>query len=626
MSLNAQVSWQDTLEHYIKTPPPQAIKGLEKALIHKDIPDSSRLDMLAALVNDYAQMRMSDSARSTALRAYKLATSGEDQRRIARASLSKAWTARDLGLSEEVLAMALEAEKLAKEVDNPDLLLMAYNTLASVYYDVKNDSLQKEYLIKSYETAKAHNLELKAFNAMSNLGYIYLKEGEYKKAEELFKRAIRTRKEIDSGNRASFYMEYSHLIDLFELRAQYDSCVVYVDSLLSISVYGGWKDYIILNQNMKAYYQRKAGYSIPLNKVLLGNLNAIDIAGFTIDEQKAFLWKKSIVNEEFGNYKKALGFTKAFNTLTDSLNQAELRDQVAYYKEQFDAEQRENTITQLENENEIAALKAEQLSTRIIWLISAISLFSILIGFLIYFYVRLRKTTKELRALNHVKDKFFAIVSHDLRNSITAFNGMGDVIDRYIEREKWDRLKALGGKLDTESKKLNVFLNDLLNWSLTQVNHVPYHPKQIGVRGQIDQVLTLLEDQLNGKADRVEVVIDDQQKVYADQNAFDLVVRNLVTNACKFSHEGGTIFIGAETQSKMLRLTIADQGIGMTNEQQQQLFQVAKKSSKGTQGESGSGLGLVLVKEFLTINRGEITVDSELQKGTTFTITLPTEG
>ncbi len=619
----AQPSWQDTFQLYLKTPPNESIIGFERVIAKPDIPDTIRFDIMVALVNDYAQLRQVDSARSKAMEAYEFSQNLADQGRQARAALSRAWTARELGLSEEVLEMALNAEQIAKKLDRGDLLLITYNTIASVYYDVKNDSLQKVYLEKSIETAVAYNMEMQAYNAMSNLAYIYLKEKNYKKAKTLLHQSINSEERLLNGNEIQLYMPYNYMVDIYEEEQQYDSCAFYVQKLLDISKEAKWPDYITLNKLTLTFFKRQTGISISYNSSLVEQFNSISVDNKSIDEQKNFLWQKSRINQDFGDYKTALMYLTNYYQLTDSLNQAELRDQIAFYKEQFDAEQRENQITQLENANSIAELEAAQLTTRNTWLVIGISLFAILSALLIYFYLQLRKTTEELRKLNQLKDKFFAIVSHDLRNSITAFHGIGRVIDKYIAQEKWDRLNKLAVKLDDESSKLHGFLNDLLNWSLTQVDQVPYNPENILVKERVNQIISLMDAQLVGKSITINSNIQDGIQSYVDPNAFDLAIRNLLSNALKFSHENGQIELSASNSEGSVQISVQDFGVGMSSEQKSQLFQIGTKSSKGTKGESGSGIGLVLVKEFVELNKGSIQVESQPEKGTTFTIQFP---
>lgn len=619
-----QTNWQDTLDKYVQTPPPVSIKGLEKVFLETSLPDTTRLDMMVAIINDYAQTRQPDSARAYAIRSYALAQKLNDKRRTARSALSMAWTARDFGKTEEVIEKALEAEVIAKELSDTSMLIMSSNTIASVYYDVKNDSLQKLYLEKAYHLATLSGQENKALNSMSNLGYIYLKEKQYKKAEDLFRKVIAVRESFPYRNYAALYLLYAHLIDLFEEQEKYGDCVTYTDTLISITKQGGWNDYYIMQQNLKTLFQKLDGQSVSLNKKLLDQFNAVDVSSMTIDDKKIFLWNKSRLNRMFSQYKEALDYTNDYMIINDSMNQMKVRDQIAFYKEQFDAEQRDKKILALENEKVIADLKSEQQANKITWLVISLILVALFSVFLFVIYSKLKKTKAELEELNQVKDKFFAIVSHDLRNSVTAFQGIGQIIESYVKKEKWDRLIKLGSKMDNEAAKLGAFLNDLLNWSLTQVKRAPYNPQTISIDQKVKDVIHLMDSQIQSKKLEIEINTATDHSVYADQDALLLVIRNLVSNAVKFSHENGRISINSKVTNNHIEVSVSDQGIGMEKEKVATLFSpTSKKSEKGTQGETGSGLGLIIVKEFLEINKGSIDVSSQIGKGTSFSFSLP---
>ena len=615
--------WKDTLDKYVRTPPALSIIGLGQAISDGSLSDSLKADMMVALVNDYAQLRKKDSARSMAIRAYALARKVGDKRRVARSALSLAWTSRDFGRSNEVLEKSLEAESLSKALSDTNMLIMCYNTIASVYYDVKNDSLQKEYLEKSYAMANATGEYRKAMSTMSNLGYIYLKEGNYQGAEKLFMQVINTVESAPFRNYSELYLQYSHLVDLYEKQERFKKCLVYSDTLASIASVNKWDDYTAMQEALVMFFNKKANGG-SYDKQKLEALNSVDLTGFTVDEKKIFLWNKTRINKEFGRYKEALEYQNTYYTLTDSLNQDDLRDQIAHYKEQFDASQREQKIQDLETENTIAKLKSEQQS-KVLWLlVFGLVIMLVFVLFILNLNRKLKKTKLELEQLNQVKDKFFAIVSHDLRSSISAFQGVGEIINSYVKKEKWERLIRLGGRMDEEASKLNDFLNGLLNWSLAQVNRVPYHPQELSVKEKIDEVLQLLNHQIISKKIEIEVDVANEHNVFADNDALLLVVRNLLSNAVKFSNDSGKISISSKKEGESLVVTFKDAGVGMTEEKLNSLFSPAvKKSEKGTKGERGTGLGLVLVKEFLEINKGRIVANSSFGKGSTFSVVLP---
>lgn len=616
-------NWQDTLNKYLRTAPNVSVIGLNKALSSGNLKSELiKLDMMIALVNDYGQLRKTDSAMYFAQESNRLSILLKDTLRISRSYLTLAWTSRDVGKVNDVLNYTLKAEELAEKIGDKMLLSMAANTLASVYYDLKNDSLQKHYLEKSYQIEKEANGGKGAYTTMTNLGYIYFKEGANKKALEMFEKAVLYAKQ-DKRIYADLTMLYNHLIDVYEAEKQYGKCVQSIDSLERVLNTLQDEHSLIHLRAKKAFYLSLSGkQQTPIR--LLKAFNKLDISSQPVDAIKSMLFDKYRINAHFKHFEKALFYLEEYRILNDSLAGEDLREQVAFYKEQFDAEKREGQIEKLKSEKKVIALEAEKQKSQIVFLIIGLI---VMIGFssLFYFlYSKLKRVTSELEELNGVKDRFFAIISHDLRSSVTAFQGVGEIIDAYVKKEKWERLIALGQKVDAEANKLSVFLNNLLNWSMTQIDRVPYNPENIPIKEKIDEVLSLMEAQIQSKKISIAVEVEEGHTVFADSDALSLVVRNLFSNAVKYSHPESRISVYSTVEKHAVSVFVKDEGQGMDKRKLNSLFSPASKTSeKGTQGEEGSGLGLVLVKEFLKINKGKIAVESQLGKGTTFSFQLP---
>jgi signal transduction histidine kinase len=235
-----------------------------------------------------------------------------------------------------------------------------------------------------------------------------------------------------------------------------------------------------------------------------------------------------------------------------------------------------------------------------------------------------RERTQELEDLNVVKDRFFAIISHDLRNSISAFIGIGSLIKWNVKKKSWSGLLDLAKIVDTEAGKLSSFLENLLGWASSQLNKTPYNPENILVLEKTNIILERMKNQIELKKISVNVIIPTNQTVYADSHSYDLILRNLLSNAIKFSFNESVITISSEEKESNVIITVQDTGKGMNQNTIDALFSLTLiQSQKGTQGEQGSGLGLVLVKEILAINKGSISVRSEANKGSVFSIVLP---
>ncbi len=236
-----------------------------------------------------------------------------------------------------------------------------------------------------------------------------------------------------------------------------------------------------------------------------------------------------------------------------------------------------------------------------------------------------RQREAELASLNASKDRLFAIIAHDLRKPALSFRGIGKKIDYLIEKNDVDRLKSFGHSLENAAFSLNSLLDNLLGWASQQRNMLSYNPQLLNLGEMTQEAISYTANQSIEKEIALRVTIPADALVYADPNAVLTIVRNLASNAVKFTPRGGVITISAETSTTDVRLIVTDNGIGIGPEALQSLFDLSKQSKKdGTEGEKGTGLGLYLVKELVIINQGSISVESTLSKGTTFSLVLPT--
>lgn len=242
--------------------------------------------------------------------------------------------------------------------------------------------------------------------------------------------------------------------------------------------------------------------------------------------------------------------------------------------------------------------------------------------------IELEKTveirTKELKEANLVKDKFFAIIAHDLRSSVTSFKGVGRMINSYLDKDNIDRAKNISIKIDNASERLGSFLDNLLKWSFTQLNNVPYHPTNVNIHKVCSQEIGYRQSLLDEKNIQINIAGDTELTCFADPNGTGLIIGNVISNAIKFSHTNTTIHIQWKANLDNVCILITDKGVGMTNNQLKKLFTLQQnKSELGTQGETGSGLGLLLCKEFAELNKGKLSIESAPNKGTTISIYLP---
>jgi len=238
-------------------------------------------------------------------------------------------------------------------------------------------------------------------------------------------------------------------------------------------------------------------------------------------------------------------------------------------------------------------------------------------------YQKRKRLSQKLEALNATKDKFFSIVSHDLRGPISAFNGVGKIIKRLLQQKSFRDLEEMTNLIDESANSLSKLLDNLLNWALQQQGQVPYNPASIDVNQTIQTTLEIFESTARAKEITLSNEVGHPLFIIADKDTLMTIFRNLVGNALKFTESGGRIWLSAEVKDSQVQVSVHDTGIGMSEEQIGKLFTMSEGRSYGTEGESGLGVGLQLVHEFVLMNKGTIHVESKEGEGSTFTITFP---
>ncbi len=236
----------------------------------------------------------------------------------------------------------------------------------------------------------------------------------------------------------------------------------------------------------------------------------------------------------------------------------------------------------------------------------------------------LEKQRKELEVLNSTKDKFFAIIAHDLRNPFSTVLGLSELLAREFENFDADRLKEFINQIYKYSNNTYNLLENLLQWSMMQTGRMPLRSKVVNVCEIVNENIELLRGNAANKAITLSGPQCGDWFIYADVNMITTVVRNLISNAIKFTEQGGLVEIKFEQDSKFVTVSVSDTGVGISPADRSKLFSLdSNPTTIGTGQEKGTGLGLILCKEFVERNGGKIWVESTLGKGTTFFFTSP---
>ncbi len=238
----------------------------------------------------------------------------------------------------------------------------------------------------------------------------------------------------------------------------------------------------------------------------------------------------------------------------------------------------------------------------------------------------LTRTEKEQRQLNQTKDKIFSIISHDLRSPINTILGFLNILSIKLRSLGDIELKNLAQEMEETTVRLSVFLDDLLKWSMSQMGRLEANPEFLDLKAMVQENYKLVEPRVKKKHINFRTNINEKVKIYADRNMLMLVLRNLISNAIKFTKPGGYIAVSLKVEEpNKAAIYVADDGIGMNDEDLQKIFDFEASNINGTPENKGAGLGLVLCKEFVERNGGNILVESKLGHGTRFKIILPAE-
>jgi len=241
----------------------------------------------------------------------------------------------------------------------------------------------------------------------------------------------------------------------------------------------------------------------------------------------------------------------------------------------------------------------------------------------------IQKVVFELEKANKTKDKFFSIIAHDLKSPFNSLLGFSDLLLKnhkiIDEKERETFIKII----NESSLKTFKLLENLLTWARSQTGKIAFSKEIINVSDLITETVTLLEEPARKK--EIKLVLDDEKDllVNADKNMIDTVIRNLVSNAIKFTPKGGVIIVNSQTVTDennqlFAEISVKDSGVGIPLEIQSKLFKITENvTTKGTEQETGTGLGLILCKEFIEKHTGKIWVESEIDKGSKFSFRIP---
>lgn len=238
--------------------------------------------------------------------------------------------------------------------------------------------------------------------------------------------------------------------------------------------------------------------------------------------------------------------------------------------------------------------------------------------------IKIQEQNEKLQNLNNEKDKFFSIIAHDLRSPFTSIRSMSEMLDEAIENKNFEEARQFSEIVLKLAINANDLLGNLMEWARSQTGRMEYNPEPF----ELTDLIRVISNFFNLSAEQKSISLTKQLtqsiSIYADKAMISTVLRNLISNAIKFTRPGGKINISAEKSLHEIIVLVSDNGVGIHEKALNKIFQISGMySTKGTQNEMGTGLGLILCKEFIEKHHGKIWVESELGQGSRFYFSLP---
>jgi len=575
----------------------------------------------------------------------------------------------------------IEASTIFSKIENEKKLALSYTNIGNVYYSLGRFDKSLNYLSQALRIHEKTNDSTGLSKSFNNIGNVYLSLKDYKIALDYYHKAEFINKR--QNNLLSLSTSYTNLGSALQGLGNIDEALEYnrlsieisrrindnagiISSLLNIgNIYQdegnlsqsliNYKEALrLLNNNHDSYLQASVLSKMASLKI---KQKDIDEAISLLNEALTFAdkTKSDVLLEEIyghlanawnekGDYKRAYLFLRKHKTYTDSIYNLESNERLNRLRVSFESEQteRDNQLLRQQNIFSQLALKRQQIIRNLLIAISVIII--VFSTFLLSMYQSKKRKNellaesnqqiilqkeelnllyKEQYKQNETKNKFFSIVAHDLKSPFQSILGFSELLSSEYEYLTETQRKEAATNILSVSNDTFRLIENLLEWGRTQTGAVRAVFRSFNVRDLVLETLPVFQSPLKKKNIQLTYDLPPLLQAWADPDMIMAVLRNLISNAIKFTPVNGNIHLSATQADDMVRLAVKDTGTGMSSEILERLFTFDPKVQRaGTMGERGTGLGLALCLEFMELNHGIIKVESELEKGSTFTMMM----
>jgi Signal transduction histidine kinase len=515
----------------------------------------------------------------------------------------------DYQTSISALIELLEMQDLSKEKHLLPLQARANVQLGITYFFMDWWDEALAHYQKAYEMAVKLNDQQGISIIENNIGNIYQKKGDYQEAIKQYQLSLQLQEEEDKETACNTYY---NMATCYRELGYFEESIPYFNQALDMSKEIGETEIYALSLVELAYYNAlKKNLFYEAEQQIKEAENLANQAGYKQILKEIYRTKVDI-EEAKGNYASALDYYKKFKLLSDSLFNERSVSKLHEYEIRYQTKEKELEI--LRQQAEIDRHQTIQYIYLVVLIASGI------VFILLVLTIRLRnKRNRELKEINATKDKFFSIISHDLKNPAIAQRNALQILAKSRKDLSDDMLSQYCIELVKSADYQVELLYGLLDWARIQTGRISYTPIAFDLADALRSEIAMIKKMTAAKNIDLDIQICDNAIATGDRNMFIAIVRNLLNNAVKFTGEGGRVLLEVTSSANGFTISISDNGVGMSKEDLNNLFRLDSSHSKpGTTGEQGSGLGLMVCKEMVEKHGSSLHVESEIGEGSQF--------
>ncbi|MDN3667292.1 ATP-binding protein [Algibacter miyuki] len=529
--------------------------------------------------------------------------------------------------NEKSLREYLSAIEIAKKSKNDSWLSNLYLNVSTLYGNQKDHEQAVLFLIKAKELNENKGEEERMGIILSNLAIAYISMGDLDSAKLNINKAVSIFEKLKSDDWLAYV--YQVKANVYLEQNEFNKALIWLKKSEKIhenidSIRGKKQLNLLLS---KAYFELE-NYDVS-EAYALRSLEITKELNILLSRDQIFeiLYKIKKINNDPA---AALTYLEEFKAISDTINKNDNRKELKILKATLVSEHEKDQYILANEKREAKQMGYTYISTLVIlaFLIIIIILKrnnktqNILNQKLIENTEALKKHEAHLNDANNTKNKLFSIIAHDLKGPINSFKSLFDLFNKreVTTAEFMEFMPQIGENIDS----IAFTLNNLLTWGQTQMNGLVTKPSYITIKTLVDESIKLLSKQTEVKSIIIANNIDEKVITWSDKDQIDIVIRNLISNAVKFTRDHGAITIDASGKPGFWEIAVRDNGVGMSEDVVANIFNEEETSTTyGTQNEKGTGLGLRICKEMVENNGGTIWVESVLNQGSSFYFTVP---